>query len=127
MNVYSAVTTKQKPEASQTSISTGAEEYTCAHGHAALPQWKGETCSVPQQGPTSRARWGGGENLVSNVAHRAVPIIFCCQEDKVTAMHSRLVVAGETGEGVCGEEAEIKQSYVWDNGDVHVPCSNSCN
>lgn len=70
---------------------------------------------------------GEGENLVSNVAHRAVPIISCCQEDKVTAMHSRLVVAGETGEGVCGEEAEIQQSYVWDYGDVHVPCSNSCN
>lgn len=70
---------------------------------------------------------GGGENLVSNVAHRAVPFISCCQEDKVTAMHSRLVVAGETGEGVCGEEAEIQQTYVWDNGDVHVPCSNSCN
>lgn len=84
---------------------------------------------MPQQGPISRARWGGGrgENLVSNVAHRAIPFISCCQEDKVTAMQSRLVVAGETGEGVCGEEAEIQQSYVWDNGDVRVQCSNSCN
>lgn len=77
---------------------------------------------MPQQGPISRARWGGGrgENLVSNVAHRAIPFISCCQEDKVTAMQNRLVVAGETGEGVCGEEAEIQELCV---GQWGCPCS----
>lgn len=69
----------------------------------------------------------GGKNLVSNVAHRAIPFISCGQEDKVTALQSRLVVAAETGKGVCGEEAGIQESCVWDNGDVCVQCSNSCN
>lgn len=42
-------------------------------------------------------------------------------------MQSKLVVAGETGEGVCDEEAGIQESYAWDNGDIHVQYSNSCN
>ena len=69
----------------------------------------------------------GGKNLVSNVAHCAIPFISCGQEDKVTVLRSRLVVAGEKGEGVCGEEAGIQESCVGDNGDVCVQCSDSCN